>query len=147
MKGKICLVTGGTNGIGKSTALELARMGANVIIVGRNAQKTSQVVEEIRLATGNMKVESLLADFSSLQDVRQLAVKHIILIVILTILAINTFSQSRLSNHEISINGFRNPSIGLEYRYRHVSLHTGYYPTNFESGVTVLPPWLLMIDH
>jgi len=120
---------------------------ANVIIVGRNAQKTSQVVEEIRLATGNMKVESLLADFSSLQDVRQLAVKHIILIVILTILAINTFSQSRLSNHEISINGFRNPSIGLEYRYRHVSLHTGYYPTNFESGVTVLPPWLLMIDH
>lgn len=73
MNGKICLVTGGTNGIGKSTALELARMGANVIIVGRNAQKTSPVVEEIRSATGNMKVDSLLADLSSQQDVRQLA--------------------------------------------------------------------------
>ena len=73
MNGKICLITGGTNGIGKSTALELARMGANVTIVGRNAQKTSQVVEEIRSATGNMKVDSLLADLSSQQDVRQLA--------------------------------------------------------------------------
>lgn len=73
MNGKICLVTGGTNGIGKSTALELARMGANVIIVGRNAQKTSKVVEEIRSATGNMKVDSMLADLSSQQDVRQLA--------------------------------------------------------------------------
>ena len=73
MNGKICLITGGTNGIGKSTALELARMGADVIIVGRNAQKTSSVVEEIRSATGNVKVDSLLADLSSQQDVRQLA--------------------------------------------------------------------------
>jgi NAD(P)-dependent dehydrogenase (short-subunit alcohol dehydrogenase family) len=73
MNGKVCLVTGGTNGIGKSTALKLARIGANVIIVGRNAQKTSSVVEEIRSATGNMKVDSLLADLSSQQDVRHLA--------------------------------------------------------------------------
>jgi NAD(P)-dependent dehydrogenase (short-subunit alcohol dehydrogenase family) len=73
MRGKICLVTGGTNGIGKSTALGLARLGANVIIVGRNAQKTIRVVEEIRSATGNMEVDSLLADLSSQQDIRQLA--------------------------------------------------------------------------
>jgi len=73
MNGKICLVTGGTNGIGKSTALELARMGGTVVIVGRNAQKTSQVVEEIRAATGNKNVDSLLADLSSQQEVRRLA--------------------------------------------------------------------------
>ena len=72
MDGRICLVTGGTNGIGKSTAQELARMGATVIIVGRNAQKTSQVVEQIRVATGNKNVDSLLADLSSQQDVRRL---------------------------------------------------------------------------
>ncbi|GAB2575956.1 hypothetical protein [Spirosoma areae] len=42
----------------------------------------------------------------------------------------------RFSRHEISINGFRNPSIGLEYRRSHISLHAGYYPTNFTSGVT-----------
>lgn len=45
-------------------------------------------------------------------------------------------SQSRFSKHELSIDGFRNPSIGAEYRYKHVSIHAGYYPTNFERGVT-----------
>ena len=73
MNGKICLVTGGTNGIGKSTALELARMGATVVIVGRDAQKTSEVVQEIRAASGNPNVDSLLADLSSQQEVRRLA--------------------------------------------------------------------------
>jgi NAD(P)-dependent dehydrogenase (short-subunit alcohol dehydrogenase family) len=73
MLGKICLITGGTNRIGKSTAQELARMGATVVIVGRNAQKTSQVVEEIRAATRNQSVDSLLADLSSQQEIRRLA--------------------------------------------------------------------------
>lgn len=73
MRGKVCLITGGTNGIGKSTAHELARMGATVVIVGRNAQKTSQVVEEIRAASGNDTVDSLLANLSSQREVRRLA--------------------------------------------------------------------------
>jgi NAD(P)-dependent dehydrogenase (short-subunit alcohol dehydrogenase family) len=73
MTGKICLVTGSTNGIGKSTAFELARMGATVVIVGRDAQKTSEVVQEIRAASGNPNVDSLLADLSSQQEVRRLA--------------------------------------------------------------------------
>ena len=73
MQGKVCLITGGTNGIGKSTAHGLARMGATVVIVGRNAQKTSQVVEEIRAASGNNTVDSLLADLSSQREVRRLA--------------------------------------------------------------------------
>ncbi len=70
MRGKVCLITGGTNGIVKSTAHELARIGATVVIVGRDAQKTSQVVEEIRAASGSDTVDSLLADLSSQQDVR-----------------------------------------------------------------------------
>lgn len=73
MEGKICLITGGTNGIGKSTAQVLAKMGATVVIVGRNAPKTAQVVEEIRAASGNENVDSLLADLSSQQEVRRLA--------------------------------------------------------------------------
>lgn len=47
-----------------------------------------------------------------------------------------SFAQSRFSDHEISLNGFHNPSIGLEYRFKQISVHAGYYPTNFESNVT-----------
>ncbi|WP_298148848.1 hypothetical protein [Flavobacterium sp.] len=36
----------------------------------------------------------------------------------------------------ISVNAFRNPSVGLEYQKKQFSVHVGYYPTNFESGVT-----------
>jgi len=62
--------------------------------------------------------------------------KNLIISALLIVSAYNAFSQSKFSNHELSINGFRNPSIGLEYRYKHLSVHAGYYPTNFESNVT-----------
>jgi hypothetical protein len=62
--------------------------------------------------------------------------KKILILSLVVISSGNAFSQSRFSKHEISINGFRNPSIGAEYRYRHISVHAGYYPTNFESGIT-----------
>ena len=73
MQGKVCLITGGTNGIGKSTAQALAGMGATVVITGRNAAKTARVVAEIRAASGSQNVDSLLADLSSQLEVRRLA--------------------------------------------------------------------------
>ena len=73
MEGKTCLITGGSDGIGYVAARELARMGAQVIIVGRNAFKTKDAVDRILDETGNHEVRYLLADLSSQGDVRRLA--------------------------------------------------------------------------
>ena len=67
------MVTGATNGIGRVTAEELARLGATVVVVGRNRGKAEATVAAIRQATGNPSVESMVADFASLEDVRRLA--------------------------------------------------------------------------
>jgi len=72
MNGKICMVTGATSGIGKHTAQELARLGATVIIIGRNPAKCDQTVSELRTASGNSQVHCLLADLSSQADIRRM---------------------------------------------------------------------------
>jgi NAD(P)-dependent dehydrogenase (short-subunit alcohol dehydrogenase family) len=67
------MVTGATSGIGQVTALELARMDATVVIVARDQKKADATVAHIKEETGNPAVEALLADFSSLDQVRALA--------------------------------------------------------------------------
>jgi NAD(P)-dependent dehydrogenase (short-subunit alcohol dehydrogenase family) len=73
MAGKTCLITGATAGIGEVAARELARRGATVVLVGRSATKSRALVEQIQTQTGNPAVEGLLADLSSLAEVRRLA--------------------------------------------------------------------------
>ncbi len=73
LQGKVCLITGATSGIGFVTARELARMGANVVLVGRDAARCASSVAAIVRKTGNAKVESLQADLSSQAEVRRLA--------------------------------------------------------------------------
>jgi NAD(P)-dependent dehydrogenase (short-subunit alcohol dehydrogenase family) len=73
MKGKICMVTGATSGIGLVTARSLAQTGATVIVAARNPDKGSQVVARIQQETGNQDVELLLADLSAQAQVRHLA--------------------------------------------------------------------------
>lgn len=73
MTDKVVLITGSTDGIGRQAALELAALGATVLVQGRDATRGRNVVEEIRTATGNQKVDLFIADLSSRQQVRQLA--------------------------------------------------------------------------
>lgn len=60
----------------------------------------------------------------------------ILYVSFITMLFNATFAQSSFPKKQLSVNGFRNPSIGLEYQRSNVSIHAGYYVTNFESGVT-----------
>lgn len=73
MQGKVCLVTGASGGIGKVTARELAKMGATVVLLCRNRAKGEAVQEEIKAVSGNDRVDLIVADLSSLAEVRRAA--------------------------------------------------------------------------
>lgn len=70
--GKTVLVTGATNGIGFEASIELARRGARVVMVGRDARRTETARAAV-LDRGGAQVEALLCDFSSQAAIRALA--------------------------------------------------------------------------
>jgi retinol dehydrogenase 12 len=73
LKGKVCLVTGATNGIGLEAARELGRMGATVVLCGRDGKRGQAAMSEIKRTCPDAKLEYLQADLSSLAEVRRLA--------------------------------------------------------------------------
>jgi retinol dehydrogenase 14 len=73
MGGKTALITGGTSGIGKATAVALAAMGADVVVVGRNRERGEAAVGEIKSQSHSESVELMLADLSAQDEVRGLA--------------------------------------------------------------------------
>src|SRR2546426_51946 len=72
MAEKVCLVTGGNSGIGKSVALGLAKMGATVVVVSRNKEKGETAVTDTVEKSGNKNVELIQADMSSQNSIHQL---------------------------------------------------------------------------
>jgi NAD(P)-dependent dehydrogenase (short-subunit alcohol dehydrogenase family) len=72
MTGKTVLVTGGSGGIGRATALGLAAMGAHLAITGRDRRRTEDAAREIRTAGGE-QVDVFVADLSAQSQVRRLA--------------------------------------------------------------------------
>lgn len=72
MSEKIVFVTGATSGIGAVTARRLAALGATLVMVGRDREKSDRVANDIRQRTGNSKVIYLVGDLSSQKDLRRL---------------------------------------------------------------------------
>jgi retinol dehydrogenase 12 len=73
MDGKICLVTGGTAGIGLVTARGLAERGARVIVVGRDRRRGETAIAALAEGCPGAAVEFVAADLSDQGEIRRLA--------------------------------------------------------------------------
>ncbi len=72
MEGKICMITGANSGIGKATAIGLAKLNARIIMVCRDKNRGEKAKEEIIIQTGNKNIDLLLCDLSSQEQIRKL---------------------------------------------------------------------------
>jgi len=69
LTGRVCLVTGASDGHGRAVARALARRGADLVLLGRNQQKCRRVQEEIAAASGGKRPELLLCDLASREEI------------------------------------------------------------------------------
>jgi len=101
MNGKICLVTGASSGIGKATALGLAKLGATVVMVCRDTARGDAALSKIKRKSGSRSVDLLLADLSSQEAIRRLASEY----------------KSKYQQLHVLIN-----NAGVYYTKRHVTV-------------------------
>jgi NAD(P)-dependent dehydrogenase (short-subunit alcohol dehydrogenase family) len=73
MKGKVCLITGATQGIGLAAAIDIAKHGPTMVLVARDPKRGEAAVAEVKEKSGNPGVELMLADLASLASIRRLA--------------------------------------------------------------------------
>ena len=77
MTGKVVAITGANAGIGKETAVALARMGAMVAMTSRDAGRGAEALADVRARSGSSDVELLSLDLADLSSVRDFAVNHL----------------------------------------------------------------------
>jgi NAD(P)-dependent dehydrogenase (short-subunit alcohol dehydrogenase family) len=104
MKDKTILITGSTDGIGKQTALQLAQMGATVLVHGRNQCKAEAARDEIKSITNNSSISAYWADLASLRQIKDMARKLHQEVAHLDILINNAGVQ--MNRRQISEDGY-----------------------------------------
>jgi NAD(P)-dependent dehydrogenase (short-subunit alcohol dehydrogenase family) len=72
LNGKICMVTGANSGIGKATAIGLAKRGASLVLVCRDQTRAENAIVEIKERTGNDSIDLMIADLSSQKEIHKL---------------------------------------------------------------------------
>ncbi len=75
MEGKICIITGANSGIGKATAIGLAKMNATIVMLCRDKERGESAQKEIIELTGNNNVDLILCDLSSQKEIRNFAIE------------------------------------------------------------------------
>ena len=74
MNGRTCLITGATDGIGKEAAIELAKKGCNLILIGRSKEKGEKVVEQIRkVAESHVDIDYFTANLMLMKEISRVA--------------------------------------------------------------------------
>jgi retinol dehydrogenase 14 len=116
MTGKLCVVTGGTSGIGRATALELGRAGADVIVIGRNTHRGENVVQLLKRETNHALAVFMRCDLSSLGQVRELAGK---------IVALNRPIDVLINNAGAKFDRFEESDDGVEMTF--AANHLGHF--------------------
>ena len=76
LKNKTCLITGATSGIGRSAAIELSKMGAEICFIARNPEKAEDLNKEILNLT-DKEPYCIIADLSSLEEIERAASEFI----------------------------------------------------------------------
>lgn len=71
LSNKTIIITGANSGIGKAASIQLAKLGAHIVMMCRNRERGEQALHDVRTATGSEKVELILADMSSQASVRR----------------------------------------------------------------------------
>lgn len=75
LNGKIVIITGATSGIGKETALGLAKLGATIILTTRDDNRGNELKNEIIQMTGNNNIDVFYCDLASFESVRNFCIK------------------------------------------------------------------------
>ena len=73
MRGRTCLITGATDGIGKEAAVEMAKNGYNLILIGRSKEKGEKVTKEITEIAESIDIEYFVADLMLMKEVSRVA--------------------------------------------------------------------------
>ena len=72
MSERVAVVTGATEGIGRQTAIELAKRGMRVVVHGRSEKRANDAAKEIADAAGSRAVETAVGDFASMRAAREM---------------------------------------------------------------------------
>ena len=115
MKGKTVVITGATSGLGRATALQLARKGAFVVGVARNNTKANEVVEVINKNGG--RVQFVISDLSGMKHTKE-ASKSIDKIVDRVDVLINN-AGAHFPKYRITHEDFESTLATRQYRFSH----------------------------
>ncbi len=104
LEGKTAVLTGGTSGIGRATAVGLAERGARLVILGRDPQRCEETLETIETATGRTDITLVRSELGTLAGIRSAAAEVLENVDAIDILVNN--AGITLSNRQVTEDGF-----------------------------------------